>query len=1022
MSKRLRQAGQILGAISHHTARGVGTLVLVILLTFGAASWRLSRGPVAIPLLAGRIANAASAALPGVKITIARAALAWEGFHRGGAPLDLRLSTITLRGPGNGAHGTISHLRVTLSPLALVRGRIAPIDIIARRTRVDLRAPTLVMPNINQPAEPSLPAAHASQHQSLDLSALHRIRIENATINIGADHDPIALAATGADLQVIRTANGQVSGSAIAVFSHGGTQFRVRVAVNARNGHGQVRATLAPVNLAQLMPDDRQFAWINLPIAASVQWPIGPRRPASRITATAALGAGTVMLDGSAVPIASGTLAATLDGTSFRLTTAQITLAPRAGAAPVITGTGDVALTGAKAGVLHLALDHATAPALLAYWPKRYIPNVRLFVRNRIPAGQASQGAMSLGFVLAPAFRITQLTGGFTAHALTLDWFAGAAPITNLRGTLHIDNPDQITIVAQSGRLAGAAVHGGMVITGLTQPRQHAVIKADLAGSIASAIPALNQPPLSLARRALAFTGITGNFTAAIKAELPLVKPLKLHDVALTASVNLGDVDWAPIAGLPIQHGAAHLDVDLHHMALRGTGLVAQSAMQFSAQMNLPSGMFRLQAHAAINRGAAQHLGLPSGYWRHGSAPIALVYQTKAGAGLLALTMNLTKPSFAIPALGWRKPIDQPASASLGFAFPAHQPLRITRVSVQAPGLLIDAAGAGQSLRIADMRIGATRAHGQLTPPMHRGLAWQARLQGQELDLSHAIREGARSTKSGPPSGTAGPLWHLDADFDRIRLAPVPAAPLQAAHVEAFGRGDGLDVLTGIAAPGGGAGQGRTVIRLRRAGAALNLRVTSTHTGALLASLGIGHLISGGDLSLIGQLGTDGFDGRASLTAFRIPHAPMIGKVLQGMTVYGIGDATSGPGLAFTRMVARLRLAHGVLTVARGRAFSESLGLTAAGQIDLSGKNYAIDGTIIPAYALNTLPGKIPLLGKLFRPAKGGGLFAAHYELRGPFAKPTISVNPLAAFTPGVLGRLFNDGTPTPSVNVSKHP
>ncbi len=1026
MSKRLRQAGQILGALSHHTARTIGTFVLVVLLAFDAASWRLSRGPVAIPLLASRIASAATAALPGVKITIARAALAWEGFHRGGAPLDLRLSTITLRGPAHGAHGTISHLRVTLSALALLHGRIAPIDIIARRTRVSLRAPTLAMPKISYPAAappptpPSTP--HSSHRQSLDLSTLRRIRIENATINIGADQDPIALAATGADLQVTRTANGQVSGGAVAIFSHGGTKLRVQVAVAARNGLGQVSATLAPVNLAQLLPDDRQFAWINLPVGMSVRWPIGPRRPASRITATASLGAGTVMLDGSAIPIASGTLAATLNGASLRLTTAHITLAPRDGVAPTITGTGHLALAGAKAGVLHLAVDHAVAPALLAYWPQHFIPNVRLFVRNRIPAGQASHGAISLGFVLAPSFRITQFEGGFAARALTLDWFAGAAPISNLRGTLHIDNPDQITIVAQSGMLAGANVHGGMVITGLTQPRQHATIKADLAGPIAAAIPALNQPPLSLARRALAFTGITGNFTAVIKAELPLVKPLKLHDVALTASVDLSDVDWAPIAGLPIQQGSAHLDVDLHHLALHGTGLVAQSATRFTARMNLPSGTFRLQAQSALNRVSAQNLGLPAGYWLHGSAPVSLVYQTKAGAGSLALTMDLAQPSFAIPALGWRKPADQPASAWLGLAFPAHQPWRITSLEAQAPALVIAATGAGRSLRIQQLRIGATRAHGSLTPPMHRGMAWQGRVQGQELDLTHAIRQGTRSTKSAPPNRKAGPLWHLDAHFDQVRLAPAPALPLNAAHIVAFGTGNDLDVLTATAAPKLGAGQGITTMRLRRSGAALNLQVTSSHTGALLASLGVGHLISGGDLSLIGQFGANGLDGRANLTTFRIPHAPIIGKVLQGMTVYGIGDATSGPGFAFTRMVARLRLAHGLLTIARGRAFSESLGLTAAGQIDLSSKHYAIVGTIIPAYALNTLPGKIPLLGKLFRPAKGGGLFAAHYELRGPFANPTISVNPLSALTPGVLGRLFNNDMPTPSVNVSKHP
>jgi hypothetical protein len=1032
MSKRLRQAGQVMGAVSHHTARSAGTFLLVVLLAFGAASWRLSRGPVAIPLLAGRIAGAVSAALPGTKITIARAALAWEGFHRGGAPLDLRLATITLRDPGSGAHGTISHLRVTLSPLALLRGRIAPIDIIARRTRVSLRAPSLALPNPSRPVAAAQPVPASSSRHALDLSVLRRIRIENATIKIGADHDPIALAATGADLQLTRTTQGQVSGRAVAIFTHGATQARVQVVVGARNGRGQVTATLAPVNLAQLMPDDAPLARFNLPVSMSLRWPIDPRHRASQVSATASLGAGSIRLDGSAIPIASGTLAATVTGALLRLTTAHIVLAARGGAAPIVTGTGHLFLTGTMAGALHLAADHVAAPGLLAYWPKHFIPNVRLFVHNRIPVGQASQGTMSLRFALAPTMRITQFEGGFTAHALTLDWFAGAAPITDLSGTLHIDNPDQITIRAQSGQLAGAALHGKMLITGLTQPRQLATITADLAGPVASAIPALDQPPLSLARRAVAFTGATGHFAAAIKADLPLVKPLKLSDVALTASVDLSDVDWAPIAGLPIKQGAAHLDVDLHHLALHGTGLVAQAPTRFTARMNLPSGTFRLRAHSALNRISAQKLGFPAGYWLHGSAPVALAYQTKAGAGALALTMDLTRPSLVIPALGWRKKTNQPAAAMLGLAFPAHHPPQITRLSAQAPSLRIDATDQGQSLHIQRLRIGATRAHGTLIPPLHAGMAWQIRLQGQELDLTQATRPGRRPAKRAPADNKAGPLWHLDAQFDQIRLAPAPAPVLNGAQINAFGTGAGLDALTATAAPNAKIDQNqttqsattpnKTTLRLTRAGTALNLRVTSSHAGALLASLGVGHLILGGELSFVGQWGAKGLDGRASLSAFRIPNAPIMGKVLQGMTVYGLGDATSGPGLSFTHLVARLRLAKGVLMVARGRAFSGSLGLTAAGQIDLAHKMFSIDGTIIPAYALNTLPGKIPLIGKLFRSAKGGGLFAAHYALSGPFAKPSFSVNPLAALTPGVLGRVFNVGTPNPSVNVSKHP
>jgi len=50
------------------------------------------------------------------------------------------------------------------------------------------------------------------------------------------------------------------------------------------------------------------------------------------------------------------------------------------------------------------------------------------------------------------------------------------------------------------------------------------------------------------------------------------------------------------------------------------------------------------------------------------------------------------------------------------------------------------------------------------------------------------------------------------------------------------------------------------------------------------------------------------------------------------------------------------------------------------------------------------------VLGKLFSPEKGGGVFAASWRMQGPFADPAVSVNPLAALTPGALRGLFKLG------------
>ena len=61
----------------------------------------------------------------------------------------------------------------------------------------------------------------------------------------------------------------------------------------------------------------------------------------------------------------------------------------------------------------------------------------------------------------------------------------------------------------------------------------------------------------------------------------------------------------------------------------------------------------------------------------------------------------------------------------------------------------------------------------------------------------------------------------------------------------------------------------------------------------------------------------------------------------------------------------------------------------------------------MPAYFFNSMLGHLPLVGKLFSPEKGGGVFAARFGVDGQITDPTISINPVSALTPGFLREIF---------------
>jgi hypothetical protein len=107
-------------------------------------------------------------------------------------------------------------------------------------------------------------------------------------------------------------------------------------------------------------------------------------------------------------------------------------------------------------------------------------------------------------------------------------------------------------------------------------------------------------------------------------------------------------------------------------------------------------------------------------------------------------------------------------------------------------------------------------------------------------------------------------------------------------------------------------------------------------------------------------------------------------------------------------MVLPFRYDRRQLHIDQARAYSSSLGITALGWIDFARNLMDVRGTVVPAYALNSALGRIPLVGRLFSPEKGGGLLAVNYAVTGRASDPKVTVNPLSALTPGFLRGLFS--------------
>jgi hypothetical protein len=148
--------------------------------------------------------------------------------------------------------------------------------------------------------------------------------------------------------------------------------------------------------------------------------------------------------------------------------------------------------------------------------------------------------------------------------------------------------------------------------------------------------------------------------------------------------------------------------------------------------------------------------------------------------------------------------------------------------------------------------------------------------------------------------------------------------------------------------------------------------------------------------------------GSAVIDETRLTRTPAVGKLLQAVTIYGLADVVRGPGMRLSKVVVPFSYDGRAIHISNGRAYNPSLGLTAEGSIGTRAGRIALDGTVVPAYFFNSALGGLPLVGKLFSPEKGGGVFAVGFSLSGDLNDPTVSVNPVSALTPGFLRNLFS--------------
>ena len=144
--------------------------------------------------------------------------------------------------------------------------------------------------------------------------------------------------------------------------------------------------------------------------------------------------------------------------------------------------------------------------------------------------------------------------------------------------------------------------------------------------------------------------------------------------------------------------------------------------------------------------------------------------------------------------------------------------------------------------------------------------------------------------------------------------------------------------------------------------------------------------------------------GKYLIKNFSIKDASFLARLLQLASFTGLLEILASDGIPFTNLEGNFSVKGSKIVIEDTRFEGLSLGASTKGVIDLDKKRVDIKGVLIPAYAINDIINKIPLLGKI---VVMGGIIGFNYKDFGSM-KINYSINPFSA-NPGIIRSIFDD-------------
>jgi len=692
---------------------------------------------------------------------------------------------------------------------------------------------------------------------------------------------------------------------------------------------------------------------------------------------------------------------------------------PRATLTAAVDGIGGPMTIKAAASIRDMKADE-----LRHYWPRSLNDHAHDWVVNNISDGVVPEAHASVIVRSGEngGYEVKSLSGSLNLRDMTVQYLPPMPKVRNASGAARF-GVDRFTIAVEEGSAPGLAIRGGTVdLVDLGTDKERAVIDLEIDGPVRAALELIDSQPLGYAAALGIDPAGTGGY-AAVRLSLvfPLINDLDLDDIDVSARADVREILITDaVFDRDIKDGDVELCVDKSGMDV--TGRVRLETVpgdlvwreNFSA--NAP---FRSRFDITVDNtdiARAEDVGLDlapfPGNFVNGPLSAKMLFTVFDDTHQrFESRVDLTPAALEIPYLGWQKVPGIEAAAEVDVEMEGDRITAIPRFTVASGDLAIAGAasylpeGGLERIDFEQVRFGRTDMLGIMAPRPSGG--WDVDVRGASVDLE-PLGERMKGEGAETDDDAEAISFSVAAEFDTVWLG----TDRRVDDVSGIFARNG-DVWAAVRARGTVGDEGRLSIAIKPGpDQTRELSIHADDAGETLKVFDIYPNMVGGILDVAGTYDDRKpgrpLNGTLSIKDYRVVDAPLLAQILNVLTLTGIVESLSGEGIAFSTLEAAYTLNDDILDLADARASGLSLVFTATGTVHTGDDVIDLEGTVIPAYVINSALGKIPLVGDLFTGGEeGGGVFAATYSMEGAMEDPSVSVNPLTALAPGFLRNVF---------------